>query len=420
MRPLRTLLAATALAGLMMSTGAYAGGKVEVLHWWTSGGEAKAVGELKKAFEAQGGTWIDSPIAGGGGDAAMTALRARVVAGNPPAAVQLKGPGIQEWARQGALNDVDAVAQRDHWDDVLPPVLAGIMKYEGKYVAAPVNIHRVDWLWANPEVLKKAGITDMPKTWDEFNADAEKLKAMGITPLAHGGQPWQDATVFEDVVLGVGGADFYRKALVELDQEALTSDTMIKAFDQLRTIRGYVDPNFSGRDWNLATAMVMKGEAAFQIMGDWAKGEFLAAGKVPGTDFICAPTPGGAFNLNSDSFTFFKVKEADEIEGQQVLAGLIMSPEFQETFNLAKGSIPARTDVKLDKFDSCALKSHEDLLAAIKNNTLVPSMAHEMAVPRSVRGEFLDLVTAFFNSDMSSADAVTQLAAAVKRAQEMQ
>ena len=417
MRTFKLMLAATALTGMLLPGPVYADGTVEVLHWWTSGGEAKAVGELKKAFEDQGGKWIDSPIAGGGGDAAMTALRARVVAGNPPTAVQLKGPGIQEWAKQAALNDVDAVAQKENWDAVLPPVLASIMKYEGKYVAAPVNIHRVDWLWANPEVLKKAGITEMPKTWDEFNADADKLMAMGITPLAHGGQPWQDATVFEDVVLGVGGADFYRKALVELDQDALKSDTMVKSFDELRKLRGYVDANFSGRDWNLATAMVMKGDAAFQIMGDWAKGEFLAAGKVPGKDFLCAPTPGGGFNLNSDSFTFFKVSGEENLKGQQVLASLIMSPKFQETFNLAKGSIPARTDVALDKFDECAIKSHEDLLAAIKDNTLVPSMAHEMAVPRSVRGEFLDLVTAFFNSDMSSREAADKLAAAVKLAQ---
>ncbi|WP_292585461.1 ABC transporter substrate-binding protein [Mesorhizobium sp.] len=401
----------------MATTATHAGGTVEVLHWWTSGGEAKAVGELKKSFESQGGTWIDSPIAGGGGDAAMTALRARVVAGNPPAAVQLKGPGIQEWARQDVLSDVDEVAQKEQWDKVLPPVLAAIMKYDGKYVAAPVNIHRVDWFWANPAVLAKVGISEMPKTWDEFNDDADKLKAAGITPLAHGGQPWQDATIFENVVLGIGGADFYRKAMVELDPNALTSDTMVKSFDQLRKLRGYVDANFSGRDWNLATAMVMRGEAAFQIMGDWAKGEFLAAGKKPGVDFVCAPTPGGAFNLNADSFTFFKVHGADRLEGQKVLASLIMSPGFQETFNLAKGSIPARTDVSLDKFDACAVKSHEDLLAAIENNTLVPSVAHEMAVPRSVRGEFLDLVTKFFNSDMSSVDAVKELAAAVKRAQ---
>jgi glucose/mannose transport system substrate-binding protein len=416
MKMINRILAASVFAGMIFPGISQADGTVEVLHWWTSGGEAKAVGELKNAFEDQGGKWIDSPIAGGGGDAAMTALRARVVAGNPPTAVQLKGPGIQEWAAQGALNDVDAVANKENWDAVLPPVLAAIMKYDGEYVAAPVNIHRVDWMWANPALLAKAGVTEMPTTWDEFNTAADKLKAAGITPLAHGGQPWQDATVFENVVLGIGGADFYRKALIELDQEALTSDTMVAAFDELRKLRGYVDPNFSGRDWNLATAMVMNGEAGFQIMGDWAKGEFLAAGKVPGKDFLCIPTPGNGYVLNSDSFTFFKVSGEDNLKGQQVLASLIMSPGFQETFNLAKGSIPARTDVPLDKFDSCAVKSHDDLVAAIKDNTLVPSMAHEMAVPRSVRGEFLDLVTSFFNSDMSSKDAVQALAAAVKRA----
>jgi glucose/mannose transport system substrate-binding protein len=346
----------------------------------------------------------------------MTALRARVVAGNPPTAVQLKGPGIQEWAQQGALNDVQGVAEAEQWDAVLPPALASIMKYEGNYVAAPVNIHRVDWFWANPNLLEQAGIDVMPTTWEEFNAAADKLMAAGITPLAHGGQPWQDATLFEDVVLGIGGAEFYRKALVELDPEALTSETMVASFDQLRKLRGYVDPNFPGRDWNLATAMVMRGEAAFQIMGDWAKGEFLAAGKVPGEDFLCAPTPGNGYVLNSDSFTFFNVSGEDNLKGQQVLASLIMSPDFQKTFNLAKGSIPARTDVPLDEFDICAQRSHADLLAAIQSNALVPSMAHEMAISRSVRGEFLDLVTEFFNSDMSSEDAASRLADAVARA----
>jgi glucose/mannose transport system substrate-binding protein len=163
--------------------------------------------------------------------------------------------------------------------------------------------------------------------------------------------------------------------------------------------------------------MVMNGEAAFQIMGDWAKGEFLAAGKKPGTDFLCAPAPGNAYILNSDSFTFFKVSGADRLEGQKVLASEIMSPAFQETFNLAKGSIPARIDVPMDKFVSCAVKSHDDLAAAIKANSLGPSMAHEMAIPRTIRGEFLDVVTNFFNSDMSSADATKALVEGVKRAQ---
>jgi glucose/mannose transport system substrate-binding protein len=257
----------------------------------------------------------------------------------------------------------------------------------------------------------------MPTTWDAFNDTADKLLAAGITPLAHGGQPWQDATLFEVVALGLGGADFYRKALVELDMEALESDTMVAVFDQMRRLRGYVDDNFSGRDWNLATAMVMNGEAAFQIMGDWAKGEFLAAGKVPGEDFLCTPAPSDGYILNSDSFAMFEVEGEDRIAGQKVLASLIMSEDFQETFNLAKGSIPARIGVPRDQFDICAIRSMDDVAAANEAGTLVPSMAHEMAVPRSIRGEFLDVVTEHFNSDMSSADAVKSLVAAIERAQ---
>jgi glucose/mannose transport system substrate-binding protein len=387
---------------------------VEVLHWWTSGGEARAVGELKEAFEARGGEWIDSPIAGGGGDAAMTALRARVMSGNPPTAVQLKGPSIQEWAREGVLANLDPVANEENWSEKLPPLIVDTMQYEDHYVGAPVNIHRVDWIWANPDVLAEVG-AEMPTTWEEFNATAAKLQAAGITPLAHGGQPWQDATVFEVVALGLGGADFFQRALVDLEDAALRSDTMVAVFDQMRTMRGFVDDNFSGRDWNLATAMVMNGEAAFQIMGDWAKGEFLAAGMEPGEDFLCAAAPGNGFLLNTDSFVMFDVGGEDREEGQKLLASLIMGEDFQRTFNLAKGSIPARTDVSLDGFDACAQKSHDDLEAARDAGTLLPSMAHEMAIPRSQRGVFLDLVTEHFNSEMGSEEAANRLADAIER-----
>lgn len=389
--------------------------KVEVLHWWTAGGEAAAAKALKDAFTAAGGTWIDSPVAGGGGDAAMTALRARVIAGNPPGAVQLKGPNIDEWAAEGVLGNLDSVAEEENWEALLPPLLLDVVQFEGEYVAVPVNIHRVDWIWGNPDVLAQVD-AEMPTSWDAFNATADKLLEAGITPLAHGGQPWQDATVFEVVALGLGGPEFYEDALVDLDMDAIRSDTMRQVFDQMRRIRGYVDPNFPGRDWNLATAMMINGEAAFQIMGDWAKGEIVAAGKVPGEDILCAAAPGGGFLLNSDSFAMFAVSGEDEQAGQALLASLMIGEDFQRTFNLNKGSIPARLGMSLDDFDACGQKSAADLKAAIDADTLEPSMAHEMAVPRSVRGAIMDVVTAHFNSDMSSEDAVEQLAEAIELA----
>lgn len=410
---MKSVLAAT--TAVMLAGPVLAGPQAEVLHWWTSGGEAKAVGVLQEEFKGNGGEWTDMPVAGGGGDAAMTALRARVLAGNAPTAVQLKGPAIQEWYDETGLADISAVADENNWGDLLPSVIADQMKCDGHWCAAPVNVHRVNWIWANKKILDDNGI-EMPKTWDEFNAAAEKLKAAGITPLAHGGQNWQDATVFETVVLAQG-ADFYKKALVDLDPEALKSDTMVKVFDELRTLRGYVDPNFSGRDWNLATAMVMNGEAAFQIMGDWAKGEFLAAGKKPGVDFVCAPTPGTGFLYNVDSFAFFEVDGEDKNAGQSLLAKLIMGENFQKAFNLTKGSIPARTDVALDEFDDCAKQSAADMKADGENGSLLPSYAHGMALHSAQAGAITDVVTNFFNSDTSSQDAVNQLAEAVAASQ---
>ena len=407
-----TTLAAISSLALSVATIGHAEPQAEVLHWWTSGGEAKAVGVLQEEFAENGGSWTDMPVAGGGGDAAMTALRARVLSGNAPTAVQLKGPAIQEWYEEGVLADISSVAEAEGWADILPASIAGHMKCEDTWCAAPVNVHRVDWIWANAEVLEANGI-EMPTTWDEFNAAAEKLQEAGVIPLAHGGQAWQDATVFETVVLGLGGPEFFQKALVDLDPEALTSDTMKASFDQMRTLRGYVDDNFSGRDWNLATAMVMNGEAAFQIMGDWAKGEFLAAGKVPGEDFLCASTPGDGYLYNVDSFAMFNVDGDDKKAGQELLAKLIVGPNFQKVFNMNKGSIPVRTDVALDEFDMCAQKSSEDMTAASDSGALLPSYAHGMALRGAQAGAITDVVTAHFNSDMSSDEAVQMLADAV-------
>ncbi|WP_408057663.1 ABC transporter substrate-binding protein [Tritonibacter aquimaris] len=386
--------------------------QAEVLHYWTSGGEAKSVAVLQEEFASNGGTWTDMPVAGGGGDAAMQALRARVLSGNAPTAVQLKGPAIQEWYEEGVLADISSVAEAQGWAAVLPESIAGHMKCDGQWCAAPVNVHRVDWIWANSDVLESNGIA-MPTSWDEFNAAAEKLQAAGIIPLAHGGQAWQDATVFEAVALGILGPDGFHKAFVELDEATLTSDKMVAVFDQMRTMRGYVDPNFPGRDWNLATAMVINGEAAFQIMGDWAKGEFLAAGKAPGDDFLCVSTPGDGFLYNVDSFAMFSVDGADKQAGQELLAELVVGKNFQEVFNLNKGSIPARTDVSLEAFDSCATLSASDMSSSSANGSLLPSYAHGMALRGAQAGAITDVVTSHFNSDMSSQEAVKQLASAV-------
>lgn len=410
----KTLLTLSLLAASTFSQA----GEVEVLHWWTAGGEAKSAAVLKEMIEEQGHTWKDFAVAGGGGESAMTVLKTRAVSGNPPSAAQIKGHDIQEWGGLGFLTSLDATAKQEKWDDILPAVVTKVMKWDGEYVAVPVNVHRVNWLWANPEVLEKSGVT-VPTTLDEFFVAADKIKAAGFIPLAHGGQPWQDATVFEAVALDVLGSEDYNKAFVDLDMDVLSGDKMVEVFTKFKKMRDYIDSNSPGRDWNVATSMVINGEAAMQIMGDWAKGEFTAAGKVPGKDYICAPAPGtdGQFTFNIDSFAFFELGDKENQKAQQDLAKTILTKDFQEVFNLNKGSIPVRLDMDMSKFDQCALDSMATFKASAESGDLVPSMAHGLSTTSYAQGAIYDVVTNFFNEkDADPKEAATKLAKAVKAA----
>ncbi len=396
----------TVAALLCCAATACLAGEVEVLHYWTSGGEAKSLEVLKRTMLDRGHEWKDFAVAGGGGESAMSVLKNRVLAGNPPSAAQIKGPDIQEWAKLKVLADLNSVAEFENWDKLLPKVVADVMKYEGMYVAAPVNVHRVNWMWASSAVLKKAGVTKAPTTWDEFFAAADKVRAAGFVPLAHGGQNWQDFTVFESVVLGTGGSDFYKDALVKLDPAALNSEKMRAALTTLRKLKSYTDAKSYGRDWNVTTAMVIQGQAGFQFMGDWAKGEFLAAGKAPGTDFICAAAPGtaSAYTFNIDSFAMFRLRNVEKQKAQGYLAASIMGPKFQETFNVNKGSIPVRMGVSLAKFDECAKASVRDFESTAKSGQLVPSVAHRMAIESKKADAMQDTVSKFWNDDTITPD----------------
>jgi glucose/mannose transport system substrate-binding protein len=407
-----------ALAVLAMTTSLAKAADVEVLHWWTSGGEAAAVGVLKDNLAAGGTGWVDMPVAGGGGEAAMTALRARVTAGDAPTAVQMLGFDILDWAGEGALADLTATAQAEGWDKVVPAALQQFSTADGKWVAAPVNVHSTNWVWINKAALDATGLA-APTTWEELVAVLDKMKENGITPLGHVGQPWQEATVFDGIALSLGG-DFYKAAFVDLDPAALGGEQMAEAFNRLIKLRSYVDDNFSGRDWNLASAMVINGEAGMQMMGDWAKGEFLKAGKVPGTDFVCIRFPGtqGAVTFNSDQFAMFNQTDAGKQEAQVNMAKAIMDPAFQSAFNVVKGSVPARTDVPNDAFDDCGKKGMADLAEANTAGTLYGSMAHGHAAPASVKNATYDVITAAFNGEYADGTAAAAaLAEAVAAAQ---
>ena len=416
---LRSLLLASAAAlGLTASASAADIKEVQMLHWWTSGGEAAALNVLKQDLSKEGFAWKDVPVAGGGGEAAMTTLKAMVAAGNPPTASQILGYFALDYAEAGKLGDITSLATKENWAAVVPKALQKFTTTNGKWDAVPVNIHSVNWVWINKAVMDKIGGAE-PKNFDEFVALLDKAKKAGVIPLALGGQPWQEATMFDSVVASTGGIEFYKKAFVDLDESALKSDTMKQAFDNLGKLKAYVDPNFAGRDWNLATAMVIKGDALVQVMGDWAKGEFGAAKKAAGKDFLCYRFPGtdGAVIYNTDMFAMFDVA-ADRKAAQLALADATMSKTFQSAFNVVKGSVPARMDVPDTDFDMCGKKGIADVKAADGKGTFVGSMAQNYAQPPAIgTGAYHDVVTKFFHGEIkSSAEAVTALDRAINNA----
>lgn len=407
---MKKMICAALLSATALTSPAKAQDSVEVLHWWTSGGEAAAVAVLKEALEAKGITWNDMPVAGGSGENAMTTVRSRVTAGNPPTSVQMLGFDILAWAEQGVLSNLNATAEAEGWDDVVPQALQFFAKYDGTWVSAPVNVHSTNWVWASGKVMEELGVTEAPADFAGLLDIAKRAQDAGYIGIAHGGQPWQESTVFDSVAIATGGLDWYKKAFIELDADAITSDTMVQALNNLGAYRALVDENFSGRDWNLATAMVINDQAAFQIMGDWAKGEFVNAGEVAGEDFLCWRVPGteGIVTFNADQFAMFAVGE-ESVAAQAAMASSVMSPEFQVAFNIVKGSAPARIDVSDAEFDACGKKAMADLKSADANGTLVGSQAQGHANRPAVKTAFSDAITAFFNGEIDAEEAAEEM-----------
>ena len=409
LRPLA--LAALALLGGLQAGRALAAESVEVIHWWTSGGETAAVAKFKEALTAKGVDWKD--LAVGGADNQRTLLKTRVGKGSPPDAAMINSDVRAYAANPDNVANLNDLAAKGNWDAVLPAPVQRYAKMGGKtYVAVPVNVHRQNVMWISTEAMKKIGATAAPKTWDEFFAMADKAKAAGLMPLAMAEDGWVNF-MFMQVAYGTLAPDAYRKAFYDADDALLKGPGMVKAFEVMRKARGYVDRSASTRKWNEATQMVIQGKAFAQVMGDWAKGEFTLAGKKPGADYLCATVPGSGNGhvFNSDAFMFFK--HGKESPGQLQLAQLLMDKDAQVAFSLAKGSVPVRMDADASKFDDCAKQSYADFVAGGKSGSLAaaPGMLQTPARIAAWR----DVVLAFWNDEgISAQQAADKMASAAK------
>ncbi len=388
-------------ASVVLPFGAAQATDLEVTHWWTSGGEAAAVAELAKAFDATGNKWVDGAIAGSGGTA-RPIMVSRITGGDPMGATQFNhGRQAEELVESGLMRDLTDVATKENWKEIVrPSSLLDSCTIDGKIYCAPVNIHSWQWLWLSNAAFEKAGVA-VPKNWDEFVAAAPALEKAGIIPLAVGGQPWQSAGAFDVLMVAIAGKDVFHKVFKDKDAEVAAGPEIAKVFKAADDARR-MSKGSNVQDWNQATNLVITGKAGGQIMGDWAQGEFQLAGQVAGKDYTCLPGLGvnEIISTGGDAFYFPLLKDEEKSKAQEVLASTLLNPTTQVAFNLKKGSLPVRGDVDLAAANDC-MKKGLDILA--KGNVIEGT--DQLMSPDSQKQKE-DLFSEFFaNPSMTPEDA---------------
>jgi glucose/mannose transport system substrate-binding protein len=390
-------LAATALVPLSAQAT-----DLEVTHWWTSGGEAAAVAEFAKAFDATGHKWVDGAIAGSGGTARPIMI-SRITGGDPMGATQFNhGRQAEELVEAGLMQDLTELAEKEGWRDIIKPVsLLDACTLDGKIYCAPVNIHSWQWIWLSHAAYEKAGVP-VPTNWDEFVATAPALQAAGIIPLAMGNQPWQSSGAFGVLSIAIAGTEAWKAVNIDKNAEVAAGPEYAKVFEAAVAARE-LRAGSNVQDWNQATNLVITGQAGGQIMGDWAQGEFAVAGQVAGKDYSCLPGLGvnEIISTGGDAFYFPKSEDPAITEAQMALASTLVAPATQVAFNLKKGSLPIRGDIDLAAANDC-MKKGLDILA---EGNILPD-ANQTLSP-DTQGQLEDLMTEFWaeGSTITAADA---------------
>ncbi|RRD47017.1 ABC transporter substrate-binding protein [Tessaracoccus sp. OH4464_COT-324] len=380
--------------------GSGSGGDVGVFTWWAEGSEKLGLEALTGEFAKQfpNDKFVNLAVAGGAGSNAKAKLAADLENNNPPDSFQgHAGAELFDYIVANQLEPVNDVIDELGGSKVFPESLLGLLTVDGNIYSVPSNVHRSNVVWANPEVLAKAGLgKEAPASIDAWLADMEKLKAAGVeTPLSVGTAPWTQLHLFESILLAEVGTDDYNKLFTDGDWK---SDKVKSAIEKYAKLLSFANSG-GADDWPQATDMVIDGKAAYNVMGDWAVAQFTQAGKADGTDYIYFPTPGtdGTFLFLADSFTL--PKGAKNPAGAKDWLRTVGSAKGQEAFNMAKGSIPARTDVAPDNFPAY----QQSAMKSFKNDKIASSIAHGAAAQMAWSADISSAVSKFWTDKDTAA-----------------
>ena len=389
---------------------ASASGKFEFFSWWTAGGEADGKNDLLNMYKAlyPKVELIDAAVAGGGGDQAKAVLKTRMQGNDPPDTFQVHGGPelLQGFVDPGRMEPITAILKDMKMDTGFPKQLLDMVSKDGEIYAVPANVHRGNVLFYNKKLFAENNLT-APTTWAEFAKAADTLKAKGVIPLAVGGKDtWAVTMLFEDILIAQAGADKFNGLMS--GSTDWTDPAVLSALTTLGTYvtSDYFGSDFSGLTWDAAAGQVLNGKAGMTVMGDWAKGYFQANDPKWADNFGWVPSPGteGVFKVITDSFGL--PKGAKNPENTKRFLSVLASKVGQVTFNLRKGSIPARTDVDTSKFDVYMKDAAADFSGA---KSLVGSAPHGSATNEAFASALNTAINTFVANPGAAAEAATTL-----------
>lgn len=398
------VLALALLAGQSTSQTETPTGKLEIFSWW-AGDEGPALKALIELYNQQypAVEVINATVTGGAGVNFRAVLKTRMLGGNPPDSFQVHAGQelIGTWVVADRMQDLTWLYEEEGWFEVFPPSLIDELSYEGGIYSVPVNIHRAGVLWYIPVNLAAWEIAAPPATLEEFYAICADLQRRDIIPLVIG-EAWTMIHLWDQVALSVLGADQYEALWT--GELAPSSSEMIAVWDEYGKVLDCTNlrENAAGLSWQQATDLMVAGEAAFNVMGDWVAGYLSTTlGLTAAADYGWADFPGtqGEFTWLSDTFGL-PVGAPNETAAIAWLR-LLGSLEGQNTFNPLKGSIPARIDAVTqapDLYNPYLQYTAE----AWANDHLVGSMMHGVVANERFMGDFNQVLDIYIQTRSST------------------
>jgi glucose/mannose transport system substrate-binding protein len=386
------LAVAVALIGFPQGAAALSG-KLEIFSWWTAGGEAEALKALFDVYQKHypGVQIINATVAGGAGTNAKAVLKTRMLGGEPPDSFQVHAGHelIDTWVKSGYMVPLTSLFRSEGWTRVMPRGLLDILSYQGQIWSVPVNIHRANILWYSKKVFADANLAP-PKTFSDFFAVADALKAKGIVPLTFGDKDgFESGHTFETVLIGVLGADGYRG--LWNGKMSWMSPKVTQALETYKRMLTYTNSDHAALTWDEAGQYLIDGKAGMLIMGDWTNG-WLMSKNFSGYGYVPAPGNENIYDALSDSFGLpKKVANPDNVMAWLRVLG---SKEGQEAFNPLKGSICARTDCNPKLFSPYQQWTAQHWTT----DAIVPSVIHGAAASEGWATEYKDAMALFVTS----------------------